>query len=102
MLELRIQEAMSSGLHDYKVGDISVDYCCDKINLTLTSPGGEACRLSIPGFRLLQMTRTEPWGPGIYVVYSDLTEMEDRRKRLLLQLNSGDEITVQIVETENP
>ena len=41
MLELRIQEAMSSGLHDYKVGDISVDYCCDKINLTLTSPGGE-------------------------------------------------------------
>ena len=48
------------------------------------------------------MTRTEPWGPGIYVVYSDLTEMEDRRKRLLLQLNSGDEITVEIVETENP
>ena len=103
MRELRLQEAMSSGLHDYEVGEISADYCSGRVDLTLTSPEGVMCRLPLLGFRLLRVTRTEPWGPGIYVSCSDLTRTDDHRDRLWLQLNSGDEVTVELTgRTEEP
>lgn len=96
MTELPIQKAVSSGLHDYQVGEISVDYCQGRAVLTLTASWGEPYQICIKEIRHFQLTRTEPWGPGIYIACSDLTKTEDGMQRLWLQLNSGDEILVEI------
>lgn len=98
MTELPIQKAVSSGLHDYQVGEIAVDYCQGRVVLTLMDSRGKLCRLCIKGIRNFQLTRTEPWGPGIYVSVSDLIKKEDGLCQLQFQLNSGDEIIVDMAE----
>ena len=85
--------AADSGLHDYEVSDIAIDYVGASILLRLKSPEGVSCTLSINGFTLFSVSHEEKWGAGKYVYSSDL-QICDGLKIMELELNSGDTILI--------
>ena len=84
-----------SGLHDYEVVRLSCDYSRGEVSLELKDPVGQPENLMIGGLLLVEMTRTQPWGEGSYIVSSDLTDCESGSKLAEIQLNSGDEIRIE-------
>lgn len=84
-----------SGLHDYELIKLSADYTRGEVSLELKDPVGQPENLMIGGLLLVEMTRTQPWGEGSYIVSSDLTDCESGSKLAEIQLNSGDEIRVE-------
>ena len=82
-----------SGLHDYKIDLISIDYTASKLVIMLKDLKGGDAELVIQPFSELNITHDEPWGKGSYIVSSELTS-EGGRETMLLELNSGDSITV--------
>ena len=84
-----------SGLHDYEVVRLSCDYSRGEVSLELKDPVGQPENLMIGGLLSVEMTRTQPWGEGSYIVSSDLTDCESGSKLAEIQLNSGDEIRIE-------
>ena len=82
-----------SGLHDYKIDLISIDYTASKLVIMLKDLKGGDAELVVCPFSELNITHDEPWGKGSYIVSSELTS-EGGRETMLLELNSGDSITV--------
>lgn len=82
-----------SGLHDYKIDLISIDYTASKLVIMLKDLNGGDAELVVCTFSELNITHNEPWGKGSYIVSSELTS-EGGRETMLLELNSGDSITV--------
>ena len=84
-----------SGLHDYELIKLSADYTRGEVSLELKDPVGQSESLMIGGLLSVEMTRTQPWGEGSYIVSSDLTDCESGSKLDEIQLNSGDEIRIE-------
>lgn len=84
-----------SGLHDYELIKLSADYTRGEVSLELKDPVGQPESLMIGGLLSVEMTRTQPWGEGSYIVSSDLTDCESGSKLAEIQLNSGDEIRIE-------
>ncbi|WP_024858665.1 hypothetical protein [Ruminococcus albus] len=84
-----------SGLHDYELIKLSADYTRGEVSLELKDPVGKPENLMIGGLLSVEMTRTQPWGEGSYIVSSDLTDCESGSKLAEIQLNSGDEIRIE-------
>ena len=84
-----------SGLHDYELIKLSADYTRGEVSLELKDPVGQPENLMIGGLLSVEMTRTQPWGEGSYIVSSDLTDCESGSKLAEIQLNSGDEIRIE-------
>ncbi|MBE6870294.1 MAG: hypothetical protein E7494_16330 [Ruminococcus albus] len=84
-----------SGLHDYELIKLSADYTRGEVSLELKDPVGQPEKLMIGGLLSVEMTRTQPWGEGSYIVSSDLTDCESGSKLAEIQLNSGDEIRIE-------
>lgn len=84
-----------SGLHDYELIKLSADYTRGEVSLELRDPVGQPESLMIGGLLSVEMTRTQPWGEGSYIVSSDLTDCESGSKLAEIQLNSGDEIRIE-------
>lgn len=84
-----------SGLHDYEVVRLSCDYSRGEVSLEMKDPVGQPENLMIGGLLSVEMTRTQPWCEGSYIVSSDLTDCESGSKLAEIQLNSGDEIRIE-------
>ena len=84
-----------SGLHDYELIKLSADYTRGEVSLEMKDPLGQPESLMIGGLLSVEMTRTQPWGEGSYIVSSDLTDCESGSKLAEIQLNSGDEIRIE-------
>lgn len=90
-----ISVARASGLHDFELLGIRVDYSNGEIVMTMRPPWNgqqEVLGLTIRGFRFFSLTRDLPWGEGIYIHASDLTPLPNNQYQLDMQLNSGDQI----------
>ena len=90
-----ISIARSSGLHDFELVGIHVDYSNSEIAITVRPPWKDqqvATVLAVRGFQFFSITRELPWGEGIYIHASDLTPLPDNQYQLDMQLNSGDQI----------
>ena len=96
--ELEFHTVENSGLHDYLLETISVDYGRGFVTMELKTPRGADCMLRIGKFRRLYISRTAPWGPGSYILASDVEKSEADGYTLTMQLNSGDEIMVEVQE----
>lgn len=83
----------NNALHDYEVGQISINYSNGTIIMSLISDKGEVIELAINHFKSISFTRDEPWGKGKYIVSSD-AKKENGEFILEFQLNSGDTCTI--------
>lgn len=87
--------------HDYEMGGFMVDYKEKIARLTLTSPPPQSicCELRLSGLRSLRMGLDEPWGAGAYVFDLEVNS-QDRRCRVELCLNSGDQLIAECDDVE--
>lgn len=83
----------NNALHDYEVGQISIDYSNGTIILNLISDRGEVIEFEINHFKSITFSKDEPWGKGKYIVSSDVKK-ENGEFILEFQLNSGDNCTM--------
>lgn len=92
---MELENIMNSGIHDYELLDILMDYNNGKTVLQFKTPAGNKSDLVIQGFLQFTISRTEPWGPGMYVNYSNILE-NGQDSEILIELNSGDEIMIKV------
>ena len=83
----------NNALHDYEVGQISINYSNGTIILNLISDKCEMIELTIEHFKSISFTKDEPWGKGKYIVSSD-AKKKMGEFILEFQLNSGDSCTM--------
>lgn len=96
-----ISIARLSGLHDFELVGICVDYSNSEIAITVRPPWKDqqgAMVLTVRGFQFFSITRELPWGEGIYIHASNLTPMSENQYQLDMQLNSGDQIICRYME----
>ncbi|WP_419505060.1 hypothetical protein [Allofournierella sp.] len=87
--------ATNSGLHDYELVDISINYNQANIFLRMKTPQGKQFLLTVENFVDFKITHTEKWGKGKYICSSDIKQSQTSRKsKLEIKLNSGDEIEI--------
>ena len=93
-----LAKVQNSGIHDYEVAEIQVNYTSACISICFKSPGGNGNKLIIQNFTTFEITHKEEWGKGKYVCASDIT-YDDVSKSYLLEivLNSGDKIVVRYI-----
>lgn len=90
-----ISIAANSGLHDYEIADIYINYNQANIFLRMKTPQGEQFLLPVQNFIDFKITHTEKWGKGKYICSSGITQSQESDKsKLEIQLNSGDEIEI--------
>lgn len=90
-----LAEVKKSGLHDYEIVEIRVDYNKAVVNIYLKSPLGGNYELAIENFVSFEITHEERWGKGKYVCSSEIGYNEISKFYLLeIELNSGDQIIV--------
>lgn len=92
--------AQNSGMHDYRLDGITVDYEAGTALLFFKDPMGRDAELAVEGLLSVEMTREERWGKGTYVCYSNEADGENHTRVLEFELNSGDRIVVRYRETE--
>lgn len=99
MRNVEIDLIRDSGLHDYEILNINVNYSDASINLQFKDHSGVLRCLKINDFTMFRISHNEEWGKGKYVASSDL-ELNDINKTLDLeiQFNSGDIIFIQYVQ----
>lgn len=94
----RLELAKNSGLHDFEVMSLVVDYAKATIILNMVSPllnnTSSQISMCISNFISFSISRQEPWGSGKYIYSSDIQNMEVGIYKLEIQLNSGDLIIV--------
>jgi len=90
MSELR--RAQNSGLHDYEIVDIKVNYNNANITIMFNTPEGRKYELNIEKFISFTISHEEVWGKGKYVCSSDVRLVNDNVYMLEIELNSGDRI----------
>lgn len=83
----------NSGIADYELGKIEVDYSNGRMLLHMKNRNLQPELMEIEGFKEFSIERREPWGVGIYVTASDC-QLYDGKMQLEIQLNSGDMIRV--------
>lgn len=87
--------AKNSGMHDYKLEKITVDYERNIVSMLFQDLSENACELVMENMISIEMTHEEKWGKGTYICYSNVSE--DRKKKISIlefELNSGDQLTV--------
>ena len=90
---MEYRDIANSKIADYEVGSISIDYANNHIALNLKSPKGVWDVLQFLNFEEITVTRTEPWGAGIYIAGSDL-QYNGNEMVVEIELNSGDQIRI--------
>lgn len=85
----------NSGLHDYEVVNISVDYKGATVSIQMKDGSGIEVLMKISQTEFVRLTNDKPWGEGNYVCSSSIDEKNDGKKVFEIQLNSGDELSIQ-------
>ena len=62
-----------SGLHDYELKEINIDYQHEHIQVKMCDWRGKMCEIDVSHYIFFSMTHDEPWGEGIYITASDVT-----------------------------
>ncbi len=92
-----------SGLfHDYSVSKINCDYENHVVEIPIVGQN-DSCWLFFSDVKGLSVSIEEPWGEGIYVseiIYKIATDMPENAFDFIVQVNSGDKITVSCTEFE--
>lgn len=85
-------------LHDATVRAIEVDWPGHSLRVHLVGPGGPVTTAA-RGLPLLHAPRHEPWGPSTSVLAAvGPDQRPDGVTRLLLQVQSGDELLIEAEE----
>ena len=83
----------NSIIADYEIGNLYIDYVNNCIAIEMKSPQNVLDILRFSDFEEITVTRTEPWGAGIYVAGSELQYCGDKMF-VEIELNSGDQIRI--------
>lgn len=95
MTEINIDVFKDSGLHDYEISDLVVNYSDEFVLLMLIGENGEQFFVKIDKFISFRISHIEEWGKGKYIYYSNLVrDYNNNIHSVEVQLNSGDEIQV--------
>lgn len=97
MYTINFEDTGNSGLHDFRLLSIEVDYFKASVHFALLDPQNQECTLDIFPFTSFQIERREPWGAGTYVCESYLKWGHSGYFKLTLTLNSGDDIVVEFI-----
>ncbi len=87
-----LEKAKNSGLHDYEIVEIEVDYNNANIIMVYNSPDGKRYEFNIEKFITFTISHEEAWGKGKYVCSSEIQLVNDNMYMLEIELNSGDRI----------
>lgn len=90
----KYDKIINSQLHDYEIFNIIICYVEAWVTIQLQSPHNIDFEIRIKDFTYFNFTHNEPWGMGIYVVSSNIEEVDSNSLRLFIELNSGDCIEV--------
>lgn len=93
-----LKKAQKSGLHDYEIVEIKVDYDKAHVIMNFKSPKGENYQFNIEKFLTFTISHAEAWGKGKYVCSSDIQLFNNDVFVLEIELNSGDQIIVKYVD----
>ncbi len=91
-----LQRISNSGLHDYKLISVSIDYDTSIIEISLTDLHQKRVNILIEKFTDLRISNKEPWGKGTYIVSSDIQQIKDATI-MIIELNSGDIIHIEFL-----
>jgi hypothetical protein len=86
-----------SFLHDAGLKSIDVDWAQRTATLRLTpheNYPNQPTAIRIRGLRQLVAQRLDPWGPSESIMTSEGPDASDEGTRLVLHMQSGDEVTV--------
>ena len=87
--------AKDSGLHDYELLLITVDYNHANVNMKFKDLKENTFEICIEKFWSFKIFHEEPWGKGKYVCSSDINYNNVvNAYSLEIELNSGDKIEV--------
>lgn len=93
-----IELAQNSGLHDYELVSLMVDYTAATIALNMVSPMVDhvtsKVNILIPNFIDCSISCQEPWGKGRYIFSSEIQSIDPVTRKLEILLNSGDIIAI--------
>lgn len=83
----------NNGIVDFEVGKIHIDYSNSNICIELKNRNLTPAVLDLKDFIELTITKTEPWGSGIYVASSEIRHKENK-VIVEIELNSGDILSI--------
>lgn len=81
-------------LHDLALVDIRLRWRAAEAHLEFADHNGAVLRIGIAGLKLFELTRALPWGESPLVNEATLTRLEGGEYRLVLEMQSGDSVTV--------
>lgn len=100
----KLELIQNSGLHDFELVSLTIDYTKATIILDVISPLTDyishSFYISIHNFLHFSASHQEPWGGGKYIYTSDVQTTGTDTYRITLQLNSGDLILIDYKETQ--
>ncbi len=84
---------IDSGLHDYLLKDIHINYSTSVIIIKLADCKNNSKDIILRHFKSFTLNNIREWGEGAYIVSSDVIA-NDTLTTLEFQLNSGDECCI--------
>lgn len=94
---MNLLDIKKSGLHDYELLDIIIEYLNSVIQIKLNSPKNIQNTIIINNFISFNINHKEAWGKGNYICYSEIKKNSDI-SMIEIELNSGDSIIIEYVE----
>lgn len=85
-----IQLFIDSGLHDYRLKDIKINYSTSVIVIKLADCKNDSKKIILKHLKSFTLNNNRDWGEGSYIV-SSYAIVNDTIITLEFQLNSGDE-----------
>ena len=85
-----------SGLHDYKVISVRIDYDTSAVEIALNDLHQKRVNIVIEKYTDLKISNRELWGKGTYIVSSDIRQINDVTI-MTIELNSGDIISIEFL-----
>lgn len=95
-----LERFLNSGLHDYEMVSIEVNYSKAQVSLLLREPQEGDKLYCIEKFSYFEISHKEPWGKGKYICSSDLYRKNNDEWGCEIELNSGDIIKVEFQKVE--
>jgi hypothetical protein len=84
-------------LHDATLVAVTADWASGetRIRVRLSEEAARGAEIHICGSSLLRYSRRQPWGPSVSINEVRLSSIEGGRKRLEIEIQSGDTIEVE-------
>ncbi|WP_120542366.1 hypothetical protein [Corallococcus terminator] len=84
-------------LHDATLLDLTMDWASGEahVRVRLSEEAARGAEIVVTGSTLLRCPREQPWGPGVSINEARLLALQGERKRLEIEVQSGDVIELE-------